>query len=198
MLAVDNQAKIVPCQGFPLRLYILGRVTQAFWTPCPWKHQNWQKWQSSISQKKITWHFLSLQPIPNFSVGSASPWGGNIQTICINMTTTEKIVQSYLDYISTPNVHFECFFTSVTLHINVWYWKIWWANYAVLPIFILHSHFWTQFLKFYLLTPTEDKYLNWGNANSIVTFVELRKKQEHAFLSILIQMWTVRLISWLS
>lgn len=110
------------------------------------------------------------------------PWGGNIQTICKNMTTTKKIDQCYLDYVSIPNVHFECFiFTSVALHINVWYWKIWWANDVMLPIFILHSHLWTQFLTSYLPNPSENKFLNWENANSIVTFVELRKKQEHAF-----------------
>lgn len=39
-----------------------------------------------------------------------------------------------------------------------------------------------QFLKFYLLTPTKDKFLNWGNANSIVTSVELWKKKERASL----------------
>lgn len=99
------------------------------------------------------------------------------------MTTTKKIVWSYLDYVSTPNVHAACFiFTSVTLHINVWYRKIWWANYATLPTFTLHTRFWTQFLKLYLLTPTEDKFLNWENANSIVTSVEFRKKEERAFL----------------
>lgn len=99
------------------------------------------------------------------------------------MRTAGKIVQSSLDYISTPNIHFECFiFTSVTLHINVWYWKIWWASWATLPVFILHFRLWTQSLKFFLLTPTEDKLFNWGNANSVVTFLEFRKKQEHAFL----------------
>lgn len=111
------------------------------------------------------------------------PWAGNIPTICKNMTTTKKIVWSYLDYVSTPNVHAACFiFTSVTLHINVWYRKIWWANYASLPTFTLHTRFWTQFLKLYLLTPTEGKFLNWENANSIVTSVEFRKKEECAFL----------------
>ena len=97
--------------------------------------------------------FALITAYPNFSVGSDSPQEGNIQTICKNMTTTEKIVQSYLDYISTPNVHSECFiFTSVALHINVWYSKIWWANYAMLLIFILHSHFFKSFWNFMFLS----------------------------------------------
>lgn len=98
------------------------------------------------------------------------------------MTTNKKMDQCYLDYVSIANVHFECLiFTSVTLHINVWYWKIWWANDAMLPIFILHSHLWAQFLTFYLPNLSENKFPHWENANSTVTFVKLRKKQEHAF-----------------
>lgn len=52
----------------------------------------------------------------------------------------------------------------------------------MLPIFILHFYLWTQSLTFYLPNPSENKFPNWENANSIVTFVKLREKQEHAFL----------------
>lgn len=112
------------------------------------------------------------------------PQGGN--TLPKHSSKTQQLQKrlfSYLEYISKPNVHSECFiFTSVALHINVWYWKIWWANSTVLPIFILHSHFWRLFLKFYLLTSTEDMFLNWGHAISILNLVELRKKRDCAFL----------------
>lgn len=198
MLAVDNQAKMVSCQGFPLELYMLGRVTQAFWTCPPWKDQNWQKWQTRVSQKKTTWHLLLLQPTSDFFVGSASPRGWNIHTICKNMTITEKIVQSYLDYISTPNVHFVLFSPLLRYTLMPDIEKYDEQTMPCCQFLFCIPIFQHRFWIFVFLPQLKTNSLT-GKCKFNCNLCWIKKKTRNIhFLSILIQMRTIRLISQLS
>lgn len=139
--AAENQAKKIPMPRISTGAVHVGEELQNHFEINPWKDQKSRKGQVAFFKIKPLGICLCYNLSQTCPLDQLPHWGGHIQKICKNMTTTEKIVQSCLNYSSTPNVLFECFiFPSVTSHINVWYWKTG-ENYGMLPIFILHSHF---------------------------------------------------------